>query len=284
MNFSTILFPRPWGRKHSEVKDLPSIYAHTRFAHQAAKTLPEAVQRSIQRFPQLFDVGAQGPDFFFFYQPMFKTKMGSLGGWFHNLSGREFFERAARHYADFPSEGAMVYLYGVLCHYALDSRCHPLIVSATAGKNPGHTELETEFDRVLLARDGKEPPYRQNLGRPLHLTWGECVTVSGFYPPATTYTVRRSLHIMAAVCRAMTMKSRRLLHGILSLGGEYGGQMVMYTRPNHRCTRLVAQLDGLYSQALDCYASLAQQLRDHMDNGSPLGADFDANFSGEPEN
>lgn len=89
---------------------------------------------------------------------------------------------------------------------------------------------------------------------------------------------------MAAVFRAMTMKNRRLLHSILRLGGEYSGQMVMYTRPNHRCTRLVAQLDGLYSQALDCYASLAQQLRDHMDNGSPLGADFDANFSGEPEN
>lgn len=259
---------------------MPSIYAHTRFGRQAAKLLPEGMRRSIQRFPQLFDLGVQGPDFFFFYQPLWKTQMGSLGGWFHKLSGREFFQRAALHYGDAPSEGALVYLYGALCHYALDSRCHPLILRATAGKTPGHMELETEFDRVLLSRDGKEPPYRQNLGKQLRLTWGECVTVAGFYPPATAYTVRRSIHVMAAVCRVMTMKNRRLLHSIFRLGGEYGGQMVMYTRPNHRCAQLIGQLDALYDQALADYPVLAAQLSAHLAGGAPLGPEFDANFSG----
>lgn len=257
---------------------MPSTYAHTRFARQAARTLPEAAQRSIRRFPQLFDVGAQGPDLFFFYQPLFPTGMGGLGKWFHDLSGREFFEQAARHYADFPSEGAMVYLYGVLCHYALDSLCHRRILSV--GKDPGHTELEAEFDRVLLTRDGQEPPHRQNLGKHLRLTWGECVTVAGFYPPATAYTLRRSLTVMTAVCRAMTMKSRRLLHALLRLGGERSAQAAMYTRPNHRCAGLIPQLDMLYDRALETYPSLAQQLLHHMEDGTPLGGEFDVTFSG----
>ncbi len=260
---------------------MPSVYAHFRFGDQAAKTLPEPLQRSILRFPQLFSLGVHGPDFFFFYQPLFKTQMGSLGGWFHNLTGREFFQRAVLHLKDSPSEGATVYLYGVLCHYALDSACHPLIVAATAGKAPGHTELETEFDRVLLTRDGKVPAYRQNLGKRLKLTWGECVTVSGFYPPATAYTVRRSVRLMAMVCRMMTMKNRELLQFIFNLGGEYASQMVMYSRPNHRCASLIPQLDALYAQALERYPSMAAQLTDYIEHGTPLGPAFDANFSGE---
>ena len=56
--------------KFGEVMNLPSIYAHFRFGDQAAKLLPEPMQRSIARFPQLFSLGVHGPDFFFFYQPL----------------------------------------------------------------------------------------------------------------------------------------------------------------------------------------------------------------------
>lgn len=264
-----------------EVIGLPSVYAHFRFGDQAAKTLPEPLRRSIQRFPQLFSLGVHGPDFFFFYQPLFSTQMGSLGGWFHALTGREFFQRAVLHWKDNPSEGATVYLYGVLCHFALDSACHPLIESASAGKTPGHTELETEFDRVLLTRDGKVPAYRQNLGKRVKLTWGECVTISGFYPPATPYTVRRSVRMMAAVCRIMTMNNRKLLQAIFRLGGEYASQMVMYSRPNHRCAAYIPQLDGLYAQALERLPGMAAQLDAYIRQGTPLGAEFDVNFNGE---
>ena len=260
---------------------MPSIYAHFRFGDQAAKLLPESMRRSIARFPQLFSLGVHGPDFFFFYQPLFKTQMGSLGDWYHGLTGREFFQRAAHHLADNPSEGAKVYLYGVLCHYALDSACHPMINAATAAGNPVHTELETEFDRVLLTKDGRVPPERQYLGRRLKLTWGESVTVAGFYPPATVYTVRRSVRLMAAVSRLMTMKNRRLLQAIFNLGGTYASKMVMHQRPNRRCSALIPQLEELYEQALERFPMMAAQLEAYLKDGTPLGAEFDANFEGE---
>ena len=174
---------------------MPSIYAHSRFAQQAAGTLPEHLQLSVKRFRQLYDVGCYGPDFFFFYQPLFKTRMGQLGRQYHRMTGKEFFEGAAEHLRQAPSEGGQAYLYGVLCHYVLDSACHPLIRSVSAEGCPGHTELETEFDRHLLTKDGRVPAHRQNLGRNLRLTWGGCVTVSGFYPPATAYTAVSYTHL-----------------------------------------------------------------------------------------
>lgn len=261
---------------------MPSIYAHTRFAHQAEKMLPEELRRSIQRFPKLFEFGAQGADFFFFYQPLFPTKTGKLGSRFHNLTGREFFQQAAQHYADNPSEGAKVYLYGVLCHYALDSRCHPLIVQASSGKTPGHTELEVEMDRVLLAQDGKNPPYRQNLAQELHLSWGESTTVAAFYAPASPHAIRRSVRVMNLVYRVLAMKNRRLLQRLFRLGGEYGAQMVMGSHSNRRCAEYLPELAERYSDALELMPVLAAQLEGLLTGGGTLGEEFEPNFSGEP--
>ena len=142
----------------------------------------------------------------------------------------------------------------------------------------GHTELETEFDRHLLTKDGKVPAHRQNLGRKTRLTWGECVTVSGFYPPATAYTVRQGVGIMSLVCRALTMKNRKLLQAMFRLGGEYASQMVMYTRPNHRCAQLIGPLEQLYDEALARYAVMASQLSRCLENGDPLGSEFAPTF------
>lgn len=257
---------------------LPSIYAHTRFGEEAAKCLPEQLRLSVQRFQRLYRVGCSGPDFFFFYWPLFKTKLGALGSGFHRQSGKEFFENAARQLRENPSEGGTAYLYGVLCHYCLDSQCHPLIKEASREGNPGHTELETEFDRHLLSLDGKVPAHLQNIGFKTRLTWGECVTISSFYPPATAYTVRMGVGTMSLVYRALTMKNRELLQQLFNLGGTYASQLVMYSRPNHRCGELIGPLEQLYGQALNRYAELATQLARCLETGEPLGEEFNPSF------
>lgn len=257
---------------------MPSTYAHARFGQQAAKGLPGPVRLTVQRFQRLYDVGCYGPDFFFYYQPLFPTKMRALGSRFHKKTGREFFETAARHLRENPSEGGQAYLYGVLCHYALDSVCHPLICPASAQGCPSHTELEVEFDRHLLTLDGRVPAHRQNLGRNLRLTWGECVTISGFYPPATAYTVRQGFGVMSLACRALSMKNRGLLRAAFRLGGEQAPRLVMESGPNPRCAQFIEPLEQLYDQALERYPTLAAQLGDLLTNGTALGPEFQASF------
>ncbi len=263
---------------HREVIDLPSTYAHYRFGALAVPALPEEIRRSVQRFRQLYDVGLHGPDLFFFYQPLFQTKMGALGSRYHAMTGTEFFEKAVQQLHQAPSEGAQVYLYGVLGHYALDSVCHPLILETAAEGKLGHVEIETEFDRYLLARDGKEPPHLQRLARHARLTWGECVTVSHFYPPASAYTIRHSVRHMYLADWLLSAKNREALTRLLRLGGPDVAQMVMYTRPNHSCATMNEPLETLFGEALERYPRMVEQLQSHFFTGVAFGPEFEAAF------
>ena len=257
---------------------MPSHNAHYRFGASAMSAMPPEGRRNVQRFRQLYDVGLHGPDIFFYHNIFLKDNTSNPAKKYHRQTGREFFTRVCKRIRLEPSEGAMAYLYGVLTHYCLDTACHPYNHTVTADAAIGHTELETEFDRYLLTKDGKVPAHRQNLGKNMHLTWGECVTISGFFPPATAYTVRQGVGTMSLVCRALTMKNRKLLQAMFRLGGEYASQLVMFTRPNHRCAQLIEPLEQLYERALGRYSGLAAQLLDCLENGTPLGSDFDADF------
>ena len=97
---------------------MPASYAHYRFGKQVLPTLPADVRQCIQRFRRLYDMGLQGPDFFFYYNPVMKTAVGGLGEHFHSQTGQVFFDHACKAAS---SEAARAYLYGLLCHYCLDS-------------------------------------------------------------------------------------------------------------------------------------------------------------------
>lgn len=50
----------------------------------------------------------------------------------------------------------------MLNHFALDVSCHGYIDEKIAASGISHTEIEVEFDRMLMLMDGKDP-LRQNL-------------------------------------------------------------------------------------------------------------------------
>ena len=83
---------------------------------------------------------------------------------------------------------------------------------------------------------------------------------------------------MSLTCRAMSMKNRKLLQALFRLGGKYGTQLVMTIRPNHRCAQLLEPLEQLYDKALERFPILASQLDALLENGTPLGQEFDATF------
>ena len=135
---------------------MPSTYAHHRFGTALFRTMPGDVRRTISRFPRLFDVGLQGPDIFYYSSPLLKTNTSFLGIRFHEQTGQEFFQRVCRVVRADKSEAAKAYLFGVLCHYCLDSVCQSFIAEHAQLSGVPHLEIETEFDRFLLEKDGKE--------------------------------------------------------------------------------------------------------------------------------
>lgn len=254
---------------------MPASYAHYRFGNMVLPKLPPDVRQCIQRFRRMYDVGLQGPDFFFYYNPLSKTSVGSLGAQFHSQSGQEFFAKAC---AQAQSEAAVAYLYGLLGHYCLDSTCHPYVNQMVAIEEARHVALESEFERYLFARDGMLPPETQNISDKLKLTRGECMTVASFYPPATGAQVNQSLYVMRFGLRFLSRPNRDGIERLLKKVKPSLLDSMVPAEENTEYLLMVRELLGYYGQAMERYPQLLQQLQEHRRTGAPLGEDFAPNF------
>lgn len=257
---------------------MPANYAHHRFGTQALATLPADVRRPIQRFRRLYNIGLHGPDLFFYFNPFLKTATGALGNHFHSLSGREFFTQVCTRLHQHPSEAALAYLYGLLGHYCLDSACHPFVEEAATGAKFSHIELEVEFDRFLMNKDGMKPPHTQDLSSYFQITRGECITVSEFYPPATAANIHQCVQNITLSLKILATRHRKALETLLKPMPEVVAHQLMPQHPNHKCFHLDEALLEHYQQALDRYPSLVEQLTAHLNYNAQLGEDFTATF------
>ena len=254
---------------------MPASYAHYRFGKLLLPKLPADVRQCIQRFRRMYDVGLQGPDFFFYYNPFFKTTVGALGARFHRQSGQEFFTRVC---AQASSEAAQAYLYGLLGHYCLDSQCHPYVSQMVTIGEASHVALESEFDRHLLVGDGRLPPQTQNISGKLKLTRGECMTVSAFYPPATGAQISRSLRMMAFDLKFLSNPHREKTEGLLKKLSPSLTEHMVPCEENPEYILMVKDLQEHYDEALLRYPLLLRQLQEHRNTGAPLGGDFAPDF------
>lgn len=257
---------------------MPSHYAHHRFGADVLSAIPADRHRLIQRFRRLYTIGLQGPDLFFHHNPFWKSSLGNLGSQLHHLTGREFFDRACAVLKAHPSEGATAFLYGLLAHYCLDSRVHPLVHDLTRDGQIGHVELETEFERYLLTLDGHTPPQNFRMSHHYKITRGECVTVAQFFPPATPGNIHGCLRNMQLFDWFLAGKNRKFLRAVLYMTPEKVQQYLMPDHPNHKCFHLDEQLLGLYEQAAAEYPLLLEELDKHLTHGTPLGPEFEPLF------
>lgn len=251
---------------------MPASYAHYRFGKLLLPNLPSDVRQTIQRFRRMYDLGLQGPDFFFYYNILMKTSTGSLGSTFHRQTGQEFFPVACKAAT---SDAAKAYLYGLLGHYCLDSTCHPFVNQLARIGEAKHVPLESEFERFLLARDGEASPQTFDMRKYLRLTRGECMTVADFYPGTTGGKVFRSVRSMA------------FLTGILVHPGngpilrKYIPSLWEHSIPaqeNPELAPYIPELHDLYGQALERYPELLSQLTAYLQSGTDLGEDFAPDF------
>lgn len=260
---------------------MPSTYAHYRFGVAMLPGMPGDVRRTIGRFRRLFDVGLHGPDIFFYNPMLRKGASESPGRKFHKQNGRDFFQRVCRVTRMEKSEAAQAYLYGVLCHYVLDSACHPFVNEQSALGPATHFEMETEFDRFLLELDGKRPPESQDMSPHLHLTPGECETVAKFYPGATARSVGACVANMARCTKLFATPdgARRtvLRKSMEALGPKVSG-LLMTVGPNPRCANLDHSLLELYNRAVEAFPEMLVQIQAHLTYNGSLGDEFDDPF------
>ncbi len=260
---------------------MPASYAHYRFGTAQLAAMPADVRKTIGRFRSLFDMGLHGPDIFYYSRAVIPSGKDFLGIKYHEQTGREFFTRVCRAVRLERSEAALSYLYGVLCHYCLDSVCHPVIAQITEGGTVGHMVLETEFDRYLLETDGKVPAWEQDLSPHIRLTEGECETVSRFYPAASASRIRRHVQSMAFLTRLMAapqgLGRAALEKGSRLLPREIQG-MLMHQTADADCVPCLPRLMDAYQAASAAFPAMLEQLREHMTYSAGFDSEFDRKF------
>ncbi len=262
-----------------EVTVLSANYTHYRFGAAMLNVIPADLARVAKRYRRLYDMGLHGPDIFF-YNPLLRKKYGRPAPYYHNQSGAEFFGRVCRIIRMNASEPMTAYLYGVLCHYCLDSVVHPFIkqISTTNGE---HLSMETEFDRYLLELDGKTDPHTCDISGHIKLTRQECQAVAACYPGVTAQEVAASVKNMAFVIRTLAVRDgvrRSVLEGAIRTAGETASSILMSHGPNERFQHLNEQFMTFYREAEERYPRMLLKLNAHLTYNAPLGGDFTAEF------
>ena len=256
---------------------MPSSYAHYQFGAQALPTLPADIRFPVQRCRMLFDLGLQGPDFFYFYR--FYTASGQdirdLARQYHYRPGKEVFSKICWELGH-PTDAELAYLYGLIGHYCLDSACHPVIHEVSRREDLPHNAMESEFDRFLMERGGVRKPHGYDRSAHLKCGKGCAAVIARFYPEAEPAQIGEGLHTMELILRLLTLHSaaEKVLN---MLGGSYPG-LLMHRAPDPAFTGENEILLERYNRALAKYPELLQQLHSHMTYGEPFGEDFDPIF------
>lgn len=260
---------------------MPSTYAHYRFGTSMLPSMPGDVRRTIQRFRQLFEMGLYGPDIFVYAKPLPGVNAGALATKYHQMTGEDFFTRVCRGLRLDPSEAAIAYLYGVLCHYCLDSVCRPYVREVAEKGEVTRARLETELERRLLEADGKVPACSYDLSQNIRLTPGECETVARFYSPASAKTVKNAVNSMAFFVKLFAapegMRRKLLEKGVGAVGKSYN-DLLMTEKPVELCAPYLPELMERYEAAKSRFPEMLSQLQAHMTYGAPFGEEFKGIF------
>lgn len=262
---------------------MPTTYTHYKFGREVIDALSEPLRKTVESSRELFDIGLHGPDILFYYHAPFKSRVSSIGYSMHDRSADEFFERAAAWIRGTQGkEAATAYVYGFICHFALDSECHGYIEKMIHASGISHSEIEMELDRLLLTEDSIDPV--AYLGtKHIHPTQGNAEVIAPFFEGVTAQEVKRALSSMIT-CHKLLLASnpakRKLLFGGMKLVGKYDSLhgMVMSETPNPLCRDYCLLLKKQFAQAVPLAAELITSFQKFLDSGGELPERFGQTF------
>lgn len=269
---------------------MPSTYAHYRFGKEVWKRLPDHIRLELSSFQNLYKIGLHGPDIFFYYHPLIPNKVSQTGYQLHEKRARSFFLPALqiiRHSQDPSLRHSMeAYIYGFICHYALDSECHPYVEARVLGAGISHSETEVEFDRMLMTEDHLDP-VRHRLTRHIQDSPEVSAIIQNFFPQFSVRKICSSLKGMKFYDKLLLAPNhfkRGLILGAMKLIGQYDTLhgMMVNLEPNPSCIESNQELLRRYNHAIDIAVQLIQNFREcEFDSSMQLSSRFNHTFESE---
>lgn len=266
---------------------MPATYAHYRFGQEVRKDLPEKEKKIVEEFPELFMIGLHGPDIFFYYKPFSKNRVRQIGHEMHKRAGEAFFAPAAEVVREHGGNHAYLsYLYGFICHFALDVACHGYVDEKIAKSGISHTEIEAEFDRMLMVKDGHDPIRYKPTG---HIVPSEenAEIIQAFFGDADSTQLLGTLKGMVTYLNLLVAPSkgkRFLINTILKLTGNYKelhGLMINYLA-NPDCADSTKELFKRYGEAKDMALLLIHEYGGFLEGKEELNPIYNYTFGSKP--
>lgn len=263
---------------------MPAVYAHYRFGAKVSRKLEGDLKEIVTKYHPQFAIGLQGPDIFFFYRPFGKNAIIKYGNHLHEIPARSFFEhglkvvrekgRDSREYA---------YLLGFLCHFILDSECHPYVNEMIEKIHVQHLEIEEEFEKKLLRLDGKDP-FAYEMARLIPTDQDTAQAASSFYEGISPETARCCLRWMKRIKRLLTTPGEakfQILNTLMKAGGGkypyYKGLLTQRT-DNMKCEGTNLGLWKRFLGAEEVAVSMIRNLDESLREEAKLSERFDRTF------
>ena len=261
---------------------MPTTYTHDVFGKSVYQKLPEELKQIIERERNAYRIGLHGPDILFYYRPYFKNPVNQKGHEMHKANAAQFFRECKKHYFDTKNETFLAYVIGFICHYMLDSTCHPFIIDYMEKTGARHDEIETDLDRVLMEMNGKNP-FRYHPAKHFHVDCRTVKAISEAFDGISERQIRKALrstrfYTSILVCSNpfQRLPLTRLLH-LTGLYKEVQGRMIMKKR-NKRYLESTKRLLDLSRLAVPETVTVIEDFWETVENGQYLNYRFERNY------
>ncbi len=271
---------------------MPTTYTHYKFALEVREALPKDIQKITERHPDLYYMGAMGPDLLFYTLPSMHTfKISSLT---HRRSGKDWFSFMGQRLLNSNMDKCqLAYIYGFLTHYAADRACHAYINQCADEGKGSHFLIEAEWDRYYLVRDGFDPLHKK-LTDHIKISWKNAKMIAGYYPmltPEWIFACMVGSHLLLDGL-VMTSEAKRFaLHRIADLAdkvvsgaGQQCKDMAIAREPVASCQPVCQELDEmLFGQGFQDALDFITGFLDTIQNKKDWDPRYEINFEGLAE-
>ena len=262
---------------------MPTTYAHYQFGNDVIRILPGPLQKAIENHRELFDIGLYGPDIFFYYRIFHKNRVNAIGYRMHEEYADTFFKHAAEVIKQSENKSAArAYIYGFICHFALDSECHKYVEKMIQVSGITHSEIEMEFDRMMLVQKHIDPMtfHRANC---IHPTIKNAAVIAEFYDGVSAKEIRKTLRYMILCDKLLTAQNpikRKVLFFGMKVAGQYEGVhgKVMSEQPNPACKKYCQILNGVYHGAVPIAGKMLGQYQGVLFQNKEISTRFHETF------
>nr|WP_300093310.1 zinc dependent phospholipase C family protein [Sedimentibacter sp.] len=260
---------------------MPTTYAHYKFGMEVLRKLNSNISKIIDDNIELYNIGLHGPDILFYYEPLKSNDISAMGHAIHGEGAKCFFENARKAIIMSNDYDASIsYITGFICHFMLDSQCHPQIRQYE--QKFSHSEIEVELDRALMIESNLEPLSFKPTSH-LKPSSRNSMIVSQFFTGVTAENIEKALKSMKFYLNLLVAPGkikRSLISGALKATGNYDGMidLMMKYEPDENFKEINERLLDLFRDAIEPTANLIEEYCDNIKSNDDINQRFNKDF------